>query len=92
MTLRSSIVSQFEHPHGFWGSVAGWIMGNRPSNIRRNLWTLDLLEIGPGKVLRGLATRIARGINAFNIDTRKDADGLNDWLSSIGPGAESLEA
>jgi len=72
LTLRSSIVSQFERPHGFWGSVAGWIMAHRPSNIRRNLWTLDLLEIepddhvleigcGPGIALQACAQRLRSG-------------------------------
>lgn len=45
MSITSYIVSQFQKPSGAGGRVAGWIMANRPSNRRRNLWTVDLLEI-----------------------------------------------
>jgi ubiquinone/menaquinone biosynthesis C-methylase UbiE len=47
MSLKHNIVAQFKHPHGFMGYLAGFIMANRPSNIERNEWTLDLLELKP---------------------------------------------
>ena len=40
-------MAQFKHPHGFMGNLAGLIMSNRPSNIERNEWTLNLLELKP---------------------------------------------
>ena len=45
--LTHWLVGQFGRPTGFWGHVAGWIMANRPSNIQRNLWTVELLDIQP---------------------------------------------
>lgn len=40
--------AQFGNPKGIVGRLAGHIMASRPSNIERNLWTLDLLNIGEG--------------------------------------------
>jgi trans-aconitate methyltransferase len=52
MSLRSAIVSQFGKPRGIAGALAGWIMANRPSNRRRNRWTVSLLNCSPnGRVL-----------------------------------------
>ena len=48
MNIRRNIVSQFKDPHGLFGMIAGFIMANRPSNIERNIWTLDLLALEPG--------------------------------------------
>ncbi len=48
MNLKQSIVAQFGRPHGALGQLAGLIMAKRPSNIERNLWTLDLLDLKPG--------------------------------------------
>jgi trans-aconitate methyltransferase len=45
MSLRQNIVSQFKQPRGTLGHLAGLIMANRPSNIERNQWTLDLLSL-----------------------------------------------
>ncbi len=39
--------AQFGKPTGFWGTVAGWIMANRPSNRERNVWVVSLLNIQP---------------------------------------------
>jgi ubiquinone/menaquinone biosynthesis C-methylase UbiE len=39
--------AQFGKPIGFWGRVAGWIMGHRPSNRDRNAWAVSLLNIQP---------------------------------------------
>ena len=47
MSLRKTIVGQFKNPHGWLGSIAGWIMANRRSNRQRNLWTVDLLQLKP---------------------------------------------
>jgi hypothetical protein len=38
---------QFRRPTGLLGRLAGWIMANRPSNIERNRWTVDLLNVQP---------------------------------------------
>jgi ubiquinone/menaquinone biosynthesis C-methylase UbiE len=47
--FRTWVVGQFGNPRGVWGKVAGSIMANRPSNRRRNLWTVDLLDLQPGQ-------------------------------------------
>jgi hypothetical protein len=47
MSLRQNIVRQFKQPHGAVGHLAGFIMANRPSNIERNEWTLELLALKP---------------------------------------------
>ncbi|RMF19177.1 MAG: class I SAM-dependent methyltransferase [Candidatus Dadabacteria bacterium] len=49
MDVKRNIYSQFRQPHGPLGHVAGWIMARRRSNIERNLWTLDLLDLQPGQ-------------------------------------------
>ncbi len=46
--IRQKVVRQFRKPHGPLGNIAGWIMANRASNRKRNLWTVDLLAIDPG--------------------------------------------
>jgi cyclopropane fatty-acyl-phospholipid synthase-like methyltransferase len=48
MSLRSVIVRQFERPHGPLGRLAGLIMATRPSNRKRNQWTVELLALQPG--------------------------------------------
>lgn len=45
--LQKMIVSQFRKPQGVLGALAGWIMANRRSNIARNQWTVDLLNLPP---------------------------------------------
>lgn len=45
--LRSALVRQFAKPSGPLGVLAGLIMRVRPSNRRRNLRTLELLDIRP---------------------------------------------
>ncbi|GJM12230.1 MAG: hypothetical protein DHS20C12_06330 [Pseudohongiella sp.] len=47
MSLRQQIVEQFRQPQGVLGSLAGMIMSNRPSNVARNHWTVDLLDLQP---------------------------------------------
>jgi len=45
--LRSSLVSQFGHPRGVLGRLAGLIMTLRASNRERNRRTVELLDIRP---------------------------------------------
>ncbi|MFQ5469712.1 MAG: class I SAM-dependent methyltransferase [Gammaproteobacteria bacterium] len=47
MSIKQGIVAQFKQPHGCIGHLAGIIMANRSSNIERNEWTLDLLNLEP---------------------------------------------
>ena len=66
-------LAQFHHPTGAVGHVAGWIMGRRSSNVARNRWAVQLLDIqptdrvielgcGPGVAIAALATRAIRGL------------------------------
>ena len=72
MSMRQTIVGQFKKPHGFLGSIAGWIMANRQSNRERNQWTVDLLNVrssdrvieigcGPGLALETCLLRAKSG-------------------------------
>jgi SAM-dependent methyltransferase len=76
--LRRNVVAQFHNPTGIGGHVAGWIMGRRPSNVARNRWAVDLLELqpsdrvielgcGPGVALAAIAERVANGV-AVGVD------------------------
>jgi SAM-dependent methyltransferase len=47
MSIIATVYRQFQKPTGFLGRVAGWIMANRPSNIERSRWTVDLLSVQP---------------------------------------------
>ena len=47
-SLRTRLVSQFGHPRGIAGRLAGWVMAHRRSNRWRNAWTVDLLDLQPG--------------------------------------------
>jgi SAM-dependent methyltransferase len=47
MTVRSRILSQFGHPRGPLGALAGVVMARRESNRRRNAWTVEQLDIAP---------------------------------------------
>jgi ubiquinone/menaquinone biosynthesis C-methylase UbiE len=49
--IRKTIVAQFRRPTGPLGILAGHIMATRPSNRKRNGWTVDLLDPGPGEAL-----------------------------------------
>jgi ubiquinone/menaquinone biosynthesis C-methylase UbiE len=64
--------AQFGRPAGFSGRVVGWIMASRPSNRRRNVWTVSLLDIkrhdrvleigfGPGIAVREISRLAAEG-------------------------------
>ena len=64
-------LAQFHQPTGAVGHVAGWIMGRRSSNVARNRWAVQLLDVqpadrvielgcGPGVAIAALATRATR--------------------------------
>jgi SAM-dependent methyltransferase len=76
MSVRSTIFPRvaraFFHPRGLSGSAAGWIMGHRSSNVQRNRWAVDLLDVqptdrvlevgfGPGVAVAAAAERITTG-------------------------------
>jgi SAM-dependent methyltransferase len=72
-TAVQKVVGQFHHPHGFGGRAAGWIMATRRSNRKRNIWAVDLLNVGledrvleigfgPGVAIKELAKRARRGL------------------------------
>jgi len=64
---------QAQYPTGLAGHVVGWILGRRSSNVRRNRWAVELLEVqptdrvielgcGPGVAVAALADRATRGL------------------------------
>jgi ubiquinone/menaquinone biosynthesis C-methylase UbiE len=66
-------LAQFHRPTGAVGHVAGWIMSRRSSNVARNRWAVELLDVqptdrvielgcGPGVAIAALATRAIRGL------------------------------
>jgi SAM-dependent methyltransferase len=66
-------LAQFHQPTGAVGHVAGWIMGRRSSNVARNRWAVQLLDVqptdrvielgcGPGVAIAALAARASRGM------------------------------
>lgn len=70
--MKRFIVKQFGHPQGLAGRIAGWVMANRHSNLERNLWTAELLELnstdsvleirpGPGATLHHILTKVTQG-------------------------------
>src|SRR5919198_76844 len=76
MSVRSTIFRRlapaFFHPRGLTGSAAGGVMGHRSSNLQRNRWAVDLLDIqptdqvhevgfGPGVAIAGGAERAVAG-------------------------------
>jgi SAM-dependent methyltransferase len=76
VNLTQSIIgrirAQFGRPSGFSGRVRGWIMASRPSNRRRNVWAVSLLEVqrrdrvleigfGPGLAVREISRLAVEG-------------------------------
>jgi SAM-dependent methyltransferase len=70
--LRSRIHSQFGHPAGVLGGLAGVVMASRSGNRQRNAWTVRQLDIqptdrvleigfGPGLAIRDVAERATAG-------------------------------
>jgi SAM-dependent methyltransferase len=75
----AAIVSQFGHPRGMAGHVAGWVMAHRPSNRRRNRWVVSLLDVrpadrvleigfGPGLAIAELSRRVGDSGHVYGID------------------------
>ena len=73
MSLKQAVYSQFKQPRGNWGSLVGFIMARRSANIKRNLWTLELLDLkatdsvleigyGPGVAIQQVALRVPEGM------------------------------
>ncbi|MFP3901361.1 MAG: class I SAM-dependent methyltransferase [Acidimicrobiia bacterium] len=71
--LVRRVVRQFGDPSGPGGHVAGWVMGRRSSNVRRNRWAVELLDVrptdrvievgcGPGVGIAALAGRATQGL------------------------------
>ena len=48
MSLLATVYRQFQQPTGLLGRFVAWILANRPSNIERSRWTVDLLNVQPG--------------------------------------------
>jgi ubiquinone/menaquinone biosynthesis C-methylase UbiE len=46
--MKKALIEQFHHPKGLLGNLAGWVMATRGSNLERNHWTVDLLDLSPG--------------------------------------------
>lgn len=72
------VVDQFHRPHGAGGYVAGWVMGHRSSNVRRNRWVVSLLDVqpcdrilevgfGPGVAITELSARAPNGV-VYGVD------------------------
>lgn len=71
--VRRRLVAQFHHPRGAWGSLAGWVMAHRGSNVARSRWTVALLELeagdrvlelgcGPGVAVEAASRRVPDGL------------------------------
>lgn len=71
--LLRSAVRQFHRPTGPGGHVAGSVMGRRSSNVKRNLWAVELLDVrasdrvielgcGPGVAIAAFARRADQGL------------------------------
>lgn len=71
--LRDRVVGQFHRPSGPLGRVVGRIMATRSSNVERNRWAVDQLDVrptdrvleigfGPGIAVEALAARVAEGV------------------------------
>jgi ubiquinone/menaquinone biosynthesis C-methylase UbiE len=71
--VRRRLVAQAHNPTGVVGQVEGWIFSHRRSNVRRNRWAVELLEVkpsdrvielgcGPGVAIAALASRATKGL------------------------------
>jgi ubiquinone/menaquinone biosynthesis C-methylase UbiE len=78
MSLWGKTAEQFGKPSGVLGSIAGFIMANRSSNMKRNEWGISLLNIqpsdhvleigfGPGVGIQRMSDLITDGI-IYGID------------------------
>jgi SAM-dependent methyltransferase len=70
--LRRNLFSQFHDPRGLVGRLVGWEMALRPSNRKRNVWAVSMMDVqrddrvleigfGPGIAIREFARRTTRG-------------------------------
>lgn len=70
--MRSRLRAQFHQPTGVLGHLAGRIMARRASNLARNRWTVELLDLrpsnrvlelgpGPGVTLGLILERVPEG-------------------------------
>ncbi len=92
-TAKRYVISQFANPRGPVGLLAGLIMVRRPSNQRRNLWTLELMEVaagdriweigyGPGFALQNLLKRNSK-IRVVGIDRSKTMHWMAKLLNHV---------
>jgi trans-aconitate methyltransferase len=76
--LRTYLVGQFHRPTGPLGHVVGWIMATRRSNVDRNRWAVEQLDVrptdrvlevgfGPGVAVEALAARVTEGV-VYGVD------------------------
>jgi trans-aconitate methyltransferase len=70
---RLGLVRQFHHPSGPVGRIVGRVMATRSSNVQRNRWAVDQLDVGPadrvleigfgpGIAIEALVARVTEGI------------------------------
>ncbi len=78
MSLWETVTVQFGKPSGFLGTIAGFIMAKRSSNIERNDWGISLVKIqpsdyvleigfGPGVAIQKMSDLVINGI-IYGID------------------------
>jgi SAM-dependent methyltransferase len=71
--VMGRLIAQAHKPTGPAGHIEGWIFGRRSSNVRRNRWAVELLNVqpsdriielgcGPGVAVGALASRACRGL------------------------------
>jgi trans-aconitate methyltransferase len=76
--VRTYLVRQFHRPSGPVGHVAGWVMATRSSNVDRNRWAVEQLDVrptdrvleigfGPGVAIEAFAARVTEGV-VFGVD------------------------
>jgi ubiquinone/menaquinone biosynthesis C-methylase UbiE len=74
-----AIVRQFGHPRGAAGSIVGWVMAHRASNLQRNAWVVSQLNVqstdqvleigfGPGVAIAEMSRRIGPAGHVYGID------------------------
>ena len=72
MEFRQQIIRQFSNPSGMAGTLAGYIMSYRKSNLERNKWATEVLKIidddhileigfGPGIAIKMMSNSIVSG-------------------------------
>lgn len=81
MSISKALFTQFARPRGFLGSVAGYIMSTRSSNLERSFWGISLLNLqsndhvletgfGPGIAIQKMSEVVTDGI-IWGIDHSK---------------------